>query len=165
MTTNEHKRKFSEANKLIIRKYKSSDCEQIARLFFETVHSVNAKDYSPEQLDVWATGKVDIEKWDRSFCEHYTVVCAEGDNILGFGDIDKTGYLDRLYVHKDYQRCGIASAICDKLEKAVDVPVITTHASITAKGFFEKRGYTAVREQQVIRSGIALTNFVMVKNG
>lgn len=92
------------------------------------------------------------------------MVCAEGELILGFGDIDKTGYLDRLYVHKDYQRQGIASAICDELERAVEVPVITTHASITAKGFFEKRGYTAVREQQVVRSGISLTNFVMVKN-
>lgn len=148
---------------LIIRKYDSSDCKQISRLFYETVHSVNAKDYTPEQLDVWATGKGHVKEWDRSFCEHYTVVCAEGGLILGFGDIDKTGYLDRLYVHKDYQRRGIASALCDELEKAVDVPVITTHASITAKGFFEKRGYTAVREQQVIRSGIALTNFVMVK--
>ncbi len=147
----------------MIRKYISSDCEQIARLFYETVHSVNAKDYTPEQLDVWATGNVDIREWDRSFCEHYTVVCAEGELILGFGDIDKTGYLDRLYVHKDYQRRRIASALCDELEKAVNVPVITTHASITAKGFFEKRGYNAVREQQVIRSGIALTNFIMVK--
>lgn len=148
----------------MIRKYISSDCDRIARLFFETVHSVNAKDYSPEQLDVWATGDVDIREWDRSFGEHYTVVCAEGELILGFGDIDRTGYLDRLYVHKDYQHCGIASALCDELEKAVEVPVITTHASITAKGFFEKRGYTLVREQQVIRSGISLTNFVMVKN-
>ncbi|WP_432649798.1 GNAT family N-acetyltransferase [Huintestinicola sp.] len=148
---------------MMIRKYISSDCEQIARLFYETVHSVNAKDYTPEQLDVWATGNVDIREWDRSFCEHYTVVCAEGELILGFGDIDKTGYLDRLYVHKDYQRRRIASALCDELEKAVNVPVITTHASITAKGFFEKRGYNAVREQQVIRSGIALTNFIMVK--
>lgn len=153
----------SEVNKLIIRKYRSSDCERIARLFYETVHSVNAKYYSPEQLDVWATGKVDTEKWDRSFYEHYTVVCAEGELILGFGDIDKTGYLDRLYVHKDFQRRGIASALCDELERAAEVPVITTHASITAKGFFEKRGYSLVREQQVLRSGILLTNFVMVK--
>lgn len=53
----------------MIRKYISSDCDRIARLFFETVHSVNAKDYSPEQLDVWATGKVDTREWDRSFCE------------------------------------------------------------------------------------------------
>ena len=39
--------------------------------------------------------------------------------------------------------------------------VISTHASITAKPFFEKRGYRVIREQQVERQGVALTNFVM----
>ena len=40
---------------------------------------------------------------------------------------------------------------------------ITTYASITAKAFFEKRGYKTVRKQQVERNGILLTNFVMEK--
>ena len=37
--------------------------------------------------------------------------------IVCFGDMDETGYLDRLYVHKDYQCRGVASAICDALEQ------------------------------------------------
>lgn len=94
---------------------------------------------------------------------HYTIVCIKDDIIVGFGDIDKTGYLDRLYVHKDYQRQGVASAICDELEQAVNVDIIVAHASITAKPFFEQRGYKVIKEQQVIRKGIALTNYVMEK--
>lgn len=39
---------------MIIRKYVSTDCKQVADLFYETVHSVNAKDYTIEQLDAWA---------------------------------------------------------------------------------------------------------------
>ena len=58
---------------------------------------------------------------------------------------------------------GIASAVCDQLEKAVSADRITTHASITAKPFFEKRGYRMVKEQQVSRKGILLTNYVMEK--
>ena len=77
-------------------------------------------------------------------------------------DIDKTGYLYRLYVHADYQGRGIATAICNQLERAVQGD-ITTHASITAKPFFEKRGYKVVKEQQVERQGILLANFVMEK--
>lgn len=87
----------------------------------------------------------------------------ERNKIVGFGDMDKTGYLDRLYVHKDYQRKGIASKICDELEKPFH-PSYTTHASITAKPFFEQRGYTVVKEQQVERGGILLKNFVMRKD-
>lgn len=40
---------------------------------------------------------------------------------------------------------------------------ITTHASITANPFFEKRGYQVAKEQQVERQGIFLTNYVMIK--
>lgn len=98
-----------------IRKYQSSDCKALADLFYHTVHTVNAKDYTKEQLQVWATGQVDLENWDQSLQEHFSVVAVENEKILGFGDIDRTGYLDRLYVHKDYQGKGIATAICNQL--------------------------------------------------
>lgn len=149
---------------MIIRKYETSDCEQLAELFYQTVHTVNAKDYTNEQLNVWADGNINLKEWDKSLSTHYAVVCIKGGIIVGFGDIDKTGYLDRLFVHKDYQRQGIASAICYELEHAVDVDKIITHASITAKPFFEQRGYKVAKKQQVIRNGISLTNFVMEKN-
>ena len=145
-----------------LRKYRPQDCAEITRLFYDTVHTVNAADYTEEQLDAWADGQVDLEKWDRSLQEHYSLVAVEDGIIVGFGDIDKTGYLDRLFVHADYQGQGIATAICDQLERAA-AGNITTHASITARPFFEKRGYQVVKEQQVERQGILLTNFVMEK--
>ncbi|HJC50021.1 MAG TPA: GNAT family N-acetyltransferase [Candidatus Anaerostipes avistercoris] len=145
-----------------IRKYKQSDCRILTDLFYNTVHTVNAKDYTKEQLDVWADGKADLKKWNRLLQEHYSIVAVENETIAGFGDIDLTGYLDHLFVHADYQGKGIATAICDQLEQAVQGN-ITTHASITAKAFFEKRGYRVLKEQQIERQGIFLTNYVMVK--
>ena len=50
-----------------LRKYQPSDCAQMAELFHQTVHSVNAQDYTREQLDAWATGEVDFQAWDASF--------------------------------------------------------------------------------------------------
>ncbi len=149
-------------NNIVIREYRQDDCKELAELFYNTVHTVNAKDYTKEQLSVWAAGSMDLQKWNSSLLEHYSLVAVEGSEIAGFGDIDKTGYLDRLYVHKDYQRKGIATAICDGLEQTVSGK-ITTHASITARPFFEKRGYVVIKEQRVERQGTALTNFVMEK--
>ena len=146
-----------------LREYTPSDCAQLAELFYQTVHSVNAKDYKKEQLDAWATSKVDLQAWDASFQAHRTIVASENGEIVGFGDMDETGYLDRLYVHKDHQGQGIASAICDELERFAAGKTITTRASITAKPFFQHRGYCVVRQQEVIRRGAALTNFVMEK--
>ncbi|MCI5956469.1 MAG: GNAT family N-acetyltransferase [Clostridiales bacterium] len=147
---------------MIIREYRPLDCEILAEVFYNTVHTVNVKDYTKEQLDVWATGTIDLEKWNQSFMEHYTLVAVDDEVIIGFGDIDKTGYLDRLYVHSDYQGKRVATAICEQLEQAVQGSIVT-HASITARPFFENRGYKVVKEQQVERQGIFLTNFVMKK--
>lgn len=149
---------------MIVRKYMPSDCEYLAELFYQTVHSVNVRDYTEEQLNVWATGKVNLADWNESLTEHFTIVVIEDDTIVGFGDIDKTGYLDRLYVHKDYQNQGIGTIICDNLEQAVQTDKIITHASITAKNFFVFRGYKVIKEQQVMRNGIFLTNYIMEKN-
>lgn len=145
-----------------LRRYQQPDGKEITELFYHTVHTINAKDYTKEQLDVWAAEEADLEKWNQSLQEHYSIVAVEKDVIVGFGDIDQTGYLDRLFVHADYQRRGIASAICGQLEQFAD-GTITTYASITARPFFEKRGYQAVKEQQAERQGIFLTNYVMVK--
>lgn len=146
-----------------IREYKSTDCKALAQLFYDTVHTVNARDYSEEQLEAWAPGERNLAAWNESFSGHYALVAVEENEIAGFGDIDKTGYLDRLYVHKDYQGKGIAAAICDSLEGAFKGQTVTTHASVTARPFFEKRGYRVVREQQVERRGVVLTNYVMKK--
>lgn len=145
-----------------LRGYKQSDCRELAELFYNTVHTVNAADYNNEQLNAWATGHVDLEAWNKSLLEHYSIVAVDNGIIVGFGDIDQTGYLDRLYVHADYQGRGIATAICNKLEQSVSGKIVT-HASVTAKPFFEKRGYKVIKEQSVERHGVFLTNFVMEK--
>lgn len=149
-----------------VRKYKTDDCFVLAELFYNTVHIINSVDYSKKQLDVWATGNVNIPDWDKSFSEHNTVIAEIDSNIVGFGDMDDNGYIDRLYIHSDYQRQGIATAIVNKLEqqaKIRGISLFTTHASITAKPFFEQRGYHIVCENKVVRSGVELTNFIMEK--
>ena len=70
-----------------IRTYQPADCKEMAELFYQTVHTVNAKDYTRPQLDAWATGQVDLEQWDRSFLEHLTLVATENDRIAGFADM------------------------------------------------------------------------------
>ena len=141
---------------MVIRSYEPADCESLARLFYETVHSVCSADYSAEQLFAWADENIDLSKWNSSFLEHRTLVALIDGEIAGFGDMDERGYLDRLYVGKDFQRRGVASALCA-------APTFTTHASITARPFFQKRGYRVLKEQQVERKGVLLTNFVMEK--
>lgn len=147
----------------MIRAYQPEDLPAVLKLFYETVHTVNAQDYSPAELDAWAPEEPDAEGWNRSLMEHRSLTAWEGEILVGFADMDESGYLDRLYVHWDCQGKGIATALVDALERAVPAEKYTTHASITAKPFFLKRGYRVVKEQQVQRRGVTLTNYVMEK--
>lgn len=74
-----------------LRQCREEDCKVLAKLFFNTVHVINAKDYSPGQLSAWATGQADLKQWNTSFLSHDTVVAEIGHKIVGFGDIDKRG--------------------------------------------------------------------------
>lgn len=94
---------------------------------------------------------------------HHTVIAVQDDQIVDFGDMDVSGYLDRLFVHKDHQGEGIATAICDKLEGFMAGKRITTFASLTAIPFFLHRRYHVVRKQEVERNGVLLTNCLMEK--
>ncbi len=69
--------KSKEELTMNIRMYKSEDCREIVELFYNTVHSINSRDYSLEQLDVWAPKEIDIALWDKSLSQHYSIVAEE----------------------------------------------------------------------------------------
>lgn len=148
---------------MLIRRYHSKDCPVLLDLFRDTVSKVNSRDYSPEQIAAWLGG-VDPDRWEKTLAQHLTLVAEIDGKVVGFGDIDPaTGYLDRLYVHADYQRMGIAAALCDRLESLSKTGEVYSDVSITAEPFFIARGYRIVRRQQVERLGVLLPNAVMVK--
>lgn len=143
-----------------IRKYRETDLEAIVRLFYDTVHNVNIRDYSSAQVEAWTAG-IDMGRWNTTLSEHLSLVALDGSLVIGFGDIDKSAYLDRLYVHHMYQRQGVGAALCDRLESSAEGRPIRVHASITAKPFFEKRGYRVLKSQIIERNGVLIPNYIM----
>lgn len=153
--------------KIQIRALEAKDIPVCVRLFKETVYTVNAKDYTVAQLAVWAPeGMHHTDKRWQSLLDNIAVVAECSGQIVGFADLTYQGYFDRLFVHKDFQRQGIAKLIIEELEKRAQqsgIEDITTEASITAKPFFESRGYQVDKQQEIERNGVLLTNFVMKK--
>ena len=149
-----------------IKLYKQEYLDRILKLFYDTVHEVNIADYTKEQADAWAPLFPDKKKWQKSIQAHYALTAWEGEILTGFGDIDSLGYLDRLYVHKDFQGRGIASALLMELEdygRKQGAERFFTYSSITARPFFKKQGYILLWENVVERKGILLKNYRMEK--
>jgi putative acetyltransferase len=143
-----------------------SDVDAITNLFKETIITVNAKDYGPEQTRVWSAGADKKANWIKKIEEQYFLI-AEAEGIMaGFGSITKTRYLDFMYVHKNFQRMGVAEKLLHALEeyaKQTGIKIIASDVSITAKPFFEKKCYMVITKQKKILEGIEFANYKMEK--
>ena len=150
-----------------LRTYDIRDTQQIVKLFYDTVHEVNIRDYTQAQVEAWAPADMDIERWTKSLSSKFTFVAEEGEKIAGFGELEPSGHIDRFYCHQDFQRQGVGRLILKQIEsKAQELGInkLFTEASITARPFFESQGFIVVRKQEVERRGQKLINFAMEKN-
>ena len=149
-----------------IRMLKESDLPHINQLFTQTVHAINVRDYAQEQLDVWAPKDRAAEYWKTRLKDHVVYVAESQGIVVGFANITKDGYLDHLYVHKDFQGQGVASALLHQLEEVarnMGLQELRTEASITAKPFFEKKGFVVVRKQDKKHNGMVFVSYYMQK--
>jgi len=150
-----------------IRPYRENDARAIAELFHDTVHSVNSRDYTREQLAVWAPHEIDYEHWMRRLRAKKPVVAEINGKIVGFAELDPDGHIDCFYVHKDYQWRKIGQRMLDGIiGNATEMGIrrLYSEVSITAVPFFEKNGFLMIRENTVLRDGVQLRNYIMEKH-
>ena len=131
---------------------------------------MNVGDYSVAQVEAWAGPAPATEMWERRITEDNSTrrmfVATIDDVVVGFAEMEDNGHLDTLYVHHEYQGCGIASRLLDRIEaeaRRLGLRRLYTEASITAEPFFRARGFSMVRPQIVEVRGYSFRNFVMDK--
>ena len=142
------------------------DIPNIVEMYRQTVFTVNAKDYSPTQIRVWADGAVNFPRWEAAIKDQYFVLAEIEGKLAGFSSIAKDGYLDFMYVSKDYQGCGVATLLLNEIERKAEEqnnPEIYSHVSKTAKGFFLKMGYVHKEDISDLYKGELFINALMVK--
>lgn len=151
---------------LLLRRAQIEDLKEMQNLFVETIKTVCVNDYNPEQIKIWTSSIENTERWLNRIRDQYVLIAEIRGKIAGYGSLRANDYLDLLYVHKDYQRKGIAGLLCDCIEKEAirrNGTEIQSDVSITARPFFEKKGYTVVKEQKNMIKNVEIVNFKMVK--
>ncbi|KFF15269.1 GNAT family N-acetyltransferase [Flavobacterium hydatis] len=149
-----------------LRKATISDLKEMQELYIETIKHVCKNDYNSAQIDVWISGVKNTERWVDVINTQFVLLAIIQDKIAGFGTLKDGNYIDFFYIHKDFQRQGIADKLLTELEleaKKQHTKTITSDISITAKPFFEKKGFIVKAEQKNIRLGIELINYKMEK--
>jgi putative acetyltransferase len=149
-----------------VRVYRPGETGSLARLFTDTVRAVNSIDYSPEQIAAWAPEPPDLGHWRQRLSSQKLFVAELDAEITGFAAFEGNGHLDQLYVHHRFQRRGVATALCQRVEQEAcsrGIARIFTEASITARPFFEHIGFQMIAPQIVEYRNVSFTNFCMEK--
>ena len=149
-----------------IRQYRSSDLASLIALFQDTVRKVNARDYSDQQVEVLAPDQIDPMAWMHRFATKAVRVAEFNGAPVGFVAVARDGQIDMLYVHADHQGEGIASALLRSAEAwahSRGLARMFTEATITARPFFERRGFHLIGPQRVIRRALEFISFRMDK--
>lgn len=152
--------------KFRIRPAIKSDVQEITQLFYDTIHTINSKDYTKEEIEDWSSWHNDTDKWVEKINEQYFIVALNEDTIVGFSSLAPDGYLDLMFVHKDFQYQGIATLLLQEIEykaKQINLLSIYSEVSISAKPFFEKNGFIVENEQRKRSRNLELVNFKMRK--
>lgn len=148
---------------IIVRDYRPTDVDALMALFRTAVLQVARRDYTEAQVRAWAE-RMDRARWLERLAARPTFVAEVGGEIAGFSDLEPDGHIDMLFVHADHQGRGVASALFDHLlarAKAAGLGRLYTEASLTARPFFERRGFTVITAQDVPVAGEVLRNFRM----
>lgn len=151
---------------LSIRNYLSPDADATIEIFLKAIREIACKDYTQKQINAWAQVE-DREAWGETRASRPTWIATYNSSPVGFADLEPGGHLDMMFVHPDFQGLGAASLLLQTVETAAHsfgLPVITTEASLTARPFFQSRGFTIVAAQEVQKRGHTLPNFRMEKH-
>ena len=149
-----------------IRPLSPEDYPAVGRISFCAVHEGARSAYSYEQRLAWGGETIDLDRWKKRV-ETLTGFVAERDNEpIGFITIDHTGYIDLAFVLLSETRRGVGRALLNAAERwasANGATRFTTEASLIARPFFEKNGWSVLEDESVSRHGVILNRFKMQK--
>lgn len=145
----------------------TADISGLKELFRDTVLTVNVRHYTVEEVADWASCADFPGHWEHLLDTLYFVVAIDtGGRIVGFASIRNDGYLHSMFVHKNLQGKGIATGLLRRMETYATghgICELTSEVSITARPFFERKGYEVVYEQRRRANRLQLTNYKMRK--
>jgi len=154
-------------SRIKIRKYQSSDARNLVDIYYHTIHKINIRDYTQDQVNAWAPAScLELDGWQKKWQKIPPIIATIDDKIVGFAEFENDGHIDCFYVHHQFQNKGVGSVLLAEIENQAlqkNIPKIFAEVSVTAKQFFSKKSFKISKEQMKKIRGVELKNFLMDK--
>lgn len=150
----------------IIRNMKMKEFDSVAKLIYDSVHTLCQNEYTPEELDAWVPPNMHMPAFKRSIFRCYAIVAVDDGEIVGFMSTERDGYVNRLYTKPNAINRGVASALLNNTEAWAlknGIKALSLEASKSAEAFYEKKGFVKTGEVKSIKNNICFTSAKMRK--
>ncbi|UPT20067.1 GNAT family N-acetyltransferase [Thermobifida alba] len=149
---------------MLLRAYSESDARETLDVFTRAVQVTARRDYSQRQVDAWAGPDRNLAHWHDARASTSTQVAVIDGRLVGFIGVSPSGYIGMLFVDPSHQRQGVASALlrwAREHARMAGAGELSTHASITARPFFESHGFAVDNVRTPTVRGVAFRNYQM----
>ena len=150
-----------------LRPFLATDTPVLAAIFVAAIEQLTGEDYSEAQQEAWASTADDEEQFGKRLAGELTLIGTLQNSPVGFASLKGADHIDMLYVHPSAAGQGVATLLCDALEKLAGgrgTKKLTVDASDNAQEFFAKRGYVPMQRNTVTVNGEWLANTTMQKS-
>ena len=152
--------------KIGLRPFLPADTSILAAIFVASIEELTEDSYSEAQREAWASRAEDEAAFGKRLGSQLTLIATMQGSPVGFVSLKGADELDMLYVHPGAARQGVATTLCDALEKlaaARGAKRISVDASDSAQEFFAGRGYMGQQRNSISMGDEWLANTTMTK--
>jgi putative acetyltransferase len=148
-----------------LRPFLPADAAVCAAIYEASISELTGEDYTEAQQEVWIAS-IGEDDFAARLGNQLTLIATLQDTPVGFASLKGKDHIDLLYVHPAAVGQGVASVLCDALEKlagARGATKLTADVSDTAHHFFTKRGYVGLQRNTIPLGDEWLGNTTMQK--
>ncbi|MET0154697.1 MAG: GNAT family N-acetyltransferase [Rickettsiales bacterium] len=157
---------MKNADAITLRPFIPSDINAVNDVFTQAVRIRTAPHYSDEQRRAWAPDRHDKSARIAKCLRCATRLAVIETRVVGFVSAEANGHIDMLYVRPEHTKKGVGGILlawAEDYAAGEGAQRFFAEVSITARPFFEKKGFFAVKEQKVELNGVIFINYEMIK--
>jgi putative acetyltransferase len=146
--------------------YVAGEESSLFDIYFTAIHLVASRDYTPEQVQAWAPGDLDVDLWKSKMREINPFVADLNGELVGYADVQSNGYIDYFFVSGKHPRRGIGSLLMGRIlaeAASLSTPLLTSNVSRTAQPFFQTFGFVIAEQRYPEVRGVVVPNALMCR--
>lgn len=151
---------------MYIRRFRVGEEAALFNVHYSAIHLVASRDYSQEQVNAWAPNDLSEALWSEKIQSINPFVAEIGGEVVGYADLQPSGYIDHFFVSGNHPRQGIGASLMGVIHQEASrlgMVELTSDVSLTAQPFFEKFGFHIVEQRLPVLRDIVVPNARMRK--